>query len=65
MTDTVTANLLDLDRAGLVKRDVPTVHAATMGEAIDANDVRRDSATEAAQQRALAAPGGVRGPPSS
>ena len=36
-----------------------TVHAATMGEAIDANDLRRPTATPAAKQRALAAPGGV------
>jgi dihydroxy-acid dehydratase len=49
-----------LDRAGLIHRDVPTVHAGTMGEAIDAHDIRRQTATEAAQRRALAAPGGVR-----
>ena len=30
-----------LDRAGLIHRDVGTVHARTMGEAIDANDIRR------------------------
>ncbi len=49
-----------LDRAGLIHRDVGTVHAATLGEAIDANDIRRPTATAAARQRALAAPGGVR-----
>ncbi len=49
-----------LDRAGLVHRDVHTVHSPTMGAAIDANYIRRRSATAAAQQRALAAPGGVR-----
>ena len=49
-----------LDRAGLIHRDVGTVHAATLGEAIDANDIRRPTVTEAARQRALAAPGGVR-----
>ncbi|MBP1684340.1 MAG: ilvD2 [Deltaproteobacteria bacterium] len=49
-----------LDRGGLVHRDVHTVHAATMGEAIDANDIRRARASTASQQRALAAPGGVR-----
>jgi dihydroxy-acid dehydratase len=42
-----------------VHRDVPTVHAASMGDAIDANDLRRESASAAARQRALAAPGGV------
>jgi dihydroxy-acid dehydratase len=49
----------ELDRAGLIHRDVRTVHAETMGAAIDANDVRRASATPAAKERALAAPGGV------
>jgi dihydroxy-acid dehydratase len=50
----------ELDKAGLIKRDVYTVHARTMGDAIDENDVMRTSATEAAKARALAAPGGVR-----
>jgi dihydroxy-acid dehydratase len=49
-----------LDRAGLIHRDVGTIHAATLGEAIDAHDIRRASATAEARQRALAAPGGVR-----
>jgi dihydroxy-acid dehydratase len=49
----------ELDRAGLIHREVPTVHAKSMGEAIDENDLRRPSATEAAKARALAAPGGV------
>jgi dihydroxy-acid dehydratase len=49
----------ELDRKGLVKRDVLTVAARNMGEAIDANDVRRETATPAAVARALAAPGGV------
>jgi dihydroxy-acid dehydratase len=49
-----------LDRAGLLRRDVGTVHAESMGTAINANDIRRNTATEAARQRALAAPGGVR-----
>ncbi|MEM7409895.1 MAG: dihydroxy-acid dehydratase [Myxococcota bacterium] len=31
----------ELDRAGLLDTSVPTVHAATMGEALDAWDVRR------------------------
>jgi dihydroxy-acid dehydratase len=50
----------ELDRAGLVHRDARTVHARTMGEAIDANDIRRPTSTPEARQRALAAPGGVR-----
>ncbi len=50
----------ELDRAGLIHRGARTVHAATLGEAIDAHDIRRPSATAAARKRALAAPGGVR-----
>ena len=49
----------ELERAGLIHREVPTVHSHTMGEAIDAHDIRRPTATAAAQQRALAAPGNV------
>jgi dihydroxy-acid dehydratase len=50
----------ELDRAGLLHRNVGTVHTATMGEAIDQQDVRRPTTTDAAKKRALAAPGGVR-----
>jgi dihydroxy-acid dehydratase len=50
----------ELDRAGLIHRGVGTVHARTMGEAIDASDIRRTTASAAARRRALAAPGGVR-----
>ncbi len=49
----------ELDRLGLVHREVATVHAATMGLAIDENDVRRSTATVKAKRRTLAAPGGV------
>jgi dihydroxy-acid dehydratase len=49
----------ELDRAGLINRDVGTVHAPSLGAAIDAHDIRRPSATAAAKARALAAPGGV------
>jgi len=48
-----------LDKAGLIHREVSTVHAKTMGQAIDDNDVHRPTATPAAKARALAAPGGV------
>ncbi|MFL5305986.1 MAG: dihydroxy-acid dehydratase [Polyangia bacterium] len=48
-----------LDAAGLIHRDARTVHAPTMGAAIDAHDIRRPTATAEARQRALAAPGGV------
>jgi len=50
----------ELDRAGLIHREPPTVHVATIGEAIDLNDIGRPTATDAARRRALAAPGGVR-----
>ena len=48
-----------LDRGGLIHRDRPTVHAPTMGEAIDAWDLARDPA-EAVRDFYSAAPGGVR-----
>ncbi|HXS18700.1 MAG TPA: dihydroxy-acid dehydratase [Polyangiaceae bacterium] len=49
-----------LDRGGLIHRQVHTVHAKTLGEAIDQHDIRRDSSLPRTKQRALAAPGGVR-----
>ncbi len=49
----------ELDRAGLIDRGARTVHAATLGEAIDVEDIRRPTTSAAAKQRALAAPGGV------
>ncbi|GGC65494.1 dihydroxy-acid dehydratase [Chelatococcus reniformis] len=54
----VFALLGELDRAGLVHREVGTVHTPTMGEAIDTYDIRR---TEDREIRKLyaAAPGGV------
>jgi dihydroxy-acid dehydratase len=48
----------ELDRAGLLHRHVPTVHAPNVGEAIDRWDIVR-STEEAARNRYLAAPGGV------
>ena len=49
----------ELDKAGLIHREPPTVHSKTMGDAIDENDIARPTATTAARKRALAAPGGV------
>jgi dihydroxy-acid dehydratase len=49
----------ELERKGLVHRGARTVHAPTIGEAIDAHDLRRPTASAEAKQRALAAPGGV------
>lgn len=50
----------ELDRGGLIHRDVHTVHAKTLGEAIDTHDLRRPTAQDEARAYALAAPGGVR-----
>ncbi len=51
--------LAELDRAGLIHRDVPTVHAPTLGEAIARWDVMREH-NEEARRFFSAAPGGVR-----
>jgi dihydroxy-acid dehydratase len=53
------AILAELERGGLIHRHVYTVHAPTMGDAIDQRDIRRnDDAT--VQEFYRAAPGGVR-----
>lgn len=49
----------ELDRLGLIHRDQPTVHAKTMGEAIDRWDIMRKPSAEV-QRFFRAAPGGVR-----
>ncbi len=48
----------ELDRAGLIDTDVPTVHAGTMGEALDRWDVKR-TGSRAVHEFFRAAPGGV------
>ncbi len=48
-----------LDRANLLNRDEPTVHAATMGDAIDKWDISRTNSDEV-RKFYMAAPGGVR-----
>jgi dihydroxy-acid dehydratase len=48
----------ELDRGGLIHRDVCTVHTDTMGEALEQWDLMRNP-TEQVQQLYLAAPGGV------
>ncbi len=53
------AILGELDRAGLIQRDVPTVHSVTMGEALEKWDIVRNDAADV-QQFYLAAPGGER-----
>ena len=52
------AILGELDRAGLLHRDVPTVHAKTLGEAIDRWDVLRASDPQVSEFY-RAAPGGI------
>lgn len=48
--------LAELDRMGLIHRECHTVHAKTMGEAIDTNDVMKNPPEEI-KQRYLAGPG--------
>ncbi|RQP04339.1 MAG: dihydroxy-acid dehydratase [Paracoccus sp. BP8] len=54
----IMAILGELDRAGLIDRDCPTVHAPTIGAAIDQWDIARSN-DPAARELFLAAPGGV------
>jgi len=51
--------LAELDRAGLLHRSARTVHAPSLGEAIDKLDVKR-SVSPAVEEFYRAAPGGVR-----
>ncbi len=54
----VIAILAELDRGGLIHRDIPTVHAATLGEGLDANDVMNEG-NIAPREMFRAAPGGI------
>ena len=54
----VMAILGELDRAGLLHTDLPTVHAETLGKALERWDVRRTE-SEAVRTFFRAAPGGV------
>ena len=54
----VMAILGELDRGGLLHTDLPTVHSATMGEALDRWDVARTN-SESVREFYMAAPGGV------
>jgi dihydroxy-acid dehydratase len=55
----IMAILGQLDKAGLIDTSLPTVHARTMGEALDRWDVSRTE-SESVRQFYKAAPGGVR-----
>ncbi len=48
-----------LDRGGLINRGEPTVHAVTLGDALDRWDISRTN-SESVRQFFMAAPGGVR-----
>ena len=48
-----------LDRANLLHRDLPTVHSATIGDALDRWDISRTN-SDSVRQFYMAAPGGVR-----
>ena len=52
--------LAELNRAGLLHTDVPTVHSPTLGAALQQWDVMQAPADSAARQLFAAAPGGVR-----
>ncbi len=54
----IMAILGQLDNAGLIKRDSPTVHSATIGDAIDRWDISRSN-SDNVRQFFMAAPGGV------
>ncbi|AOY01504.1 dihydroxy-acid dehydratase [Jeongeupia sp. USM3] len=51
--------LSELDRAGLINRDVPTVHARTLGEGLAQWDVITNGEDSAARLFYRAAPGGI------
>jgi dihydroxy-acid dehydratase len=54
----IMAILGQLDAAGLINRDLPTVHTASLGEALDHWDISRTS-SQNVRDFFLAAPGGV------
>ncbi len=54
----IMAILGELERAGLIHADLPTVHSATLGEALERWDVRR-TASQSIVDFYRAAPGGV------
>ena len=54
----IMAILGELERGGLIHRDMPTVHSATLGEALDRWDVDRTN-SESVRDFYRAAPGGV------
>ncbi len=55
----VMAILGELDRGGLLDTDVPTVHAETLGAALDQWDIVRDTVTSEADEFFRAGPAGI------
>ncbi|MET0239228.1 MAG: dihydroxy-acid dehydratase [Sphingobium sp.] len=55
----IMAILGQLDKAGLINADLPTVHSPTMGDALDRWDISRTE-SESVREFYKAAPGGVR-----
>ncbi len=55
----VMAILGELDRAGLLHREVATVHSRTLGAALEQWDIARPSASDEARRRYLAGPAGI------
>ena len=54
----IMAILGELDKGGLINRDLPTVHTRTLGEALDRWDISRTN-SESVREFFRAAPGGV------
>ncbi|EHK55814.1 dihydroxy-acid dehydratase [Allomesorhizobium alhagi] len=54
----IMAILGQLDEAGLINRDLPTVHTATIGDTLDRWDISRTN-SESVRKFFMAAPGGV------
>jgi dihydroxy-acid dehydratase len=54
----IMAILGELDRGGLINRELPTVHSRTLGEALDRWDISRTN-SDAVREFFRAAPGGV------
>ncbi len=56
----IMAILGELDRAGLIRTDLPTVHAPTLADALARWDIKRVAETSEAATFYRAAPGGIR-----
>jgi dihydroxy-acid dehydratase len=55
----VMAILGELDRAGLIHTEVPTIHSRTIRDALNEWDIARPTASDIAKQRFLAGPAGI------